>query len=274
MVLALLVAGLAYFMLYRPYQLRWGASDAEIAMTIPGDELQTQPIFNATRAITIKAPQEKVWPWLVQMGYKRAGWYGLDLLDNAGIPSARQIVPELQQLAVGDPFPIFQGIDIPVKEIERNHHLLLSSDTRNPSPFVWLLYPTNQGQTRLVWRIRNAPYDWTKTHILQQLLTDAVDYVAVSEIMLGIKERVEATPPVPLWQQYTQIGLWFLAFLGFIIAEIGTVTWASWFRPFLLSIVTAVLTIAMVLMRPPLLVDAAIVILFSIGIWWAHAEYD
>jgi hypothetical protein len=272
MVLVLLVAGLAYFMVYRPAQLRWGANDAEVAMAIPGDEIQPRPIFNATRAITINASPEAVWPWLLQMGYKRAGWYGLDMLDNAGIPSARQVVPEFQQLSINDPFPIFEGITIPVEAIEPNQYLLLNNRADKPSTFAWMLYPTNQGQTRLVWRIRNASYDWTTPFILQQAFTDALDYVAVSEIMLGIKERVEGTTPPQPWQMYTQVGLWFLAFLGFIIAEFGTLAWRSWTRPLLVSILAALLTIAIAMMRPPLLVDAAVVVLIFLGLRWAHAD--
>src|ERR671932_1286429 len=97
--LALTVALAAplYLAGYRPLQLHWGATDTEIAQAMPGDEIAPRPIFNATRAVTIDAPPEAVWPWLVQIGYRRAGWYSnLDSFDNAGIPSAERIVPELQ----------------------------------------------------------------------------------------------------------------------------------------------------------------------------------
>jgi hypothetical protein len=67
--------------------LRWGATDAEVAAPMPGDELVPRSSFTATRAITIDAPPEAVWPWLVQLGYRRAGWYTYDLFDNAGYPA-------------------------------------------------------------------------------------------------------------------------------------------------------------------------------------------
>ena len=60
---------------YRPLQLHWGATDAELAQVLPGDELAPRPIFNATRAVTIDASPAAIWPWLVQIGYGRAGWY-------------------------------------------------------------------------------------------------------------------------------------------------------------------------------------------------------
>ena len=66
---------------------------------MPGDELLDQPSFQATRAISIRAPPEDVWPWLVQIGYGRAGFYAYDLLDNLGHGrSAERIRPELQHL--------------------------------------------------------------------------------------------------------------------------------------------------------------------------------
>src|ERR671936_650280 len=98
-----------YLLIYRPQQLRWGATDEEVARAMPGDQIQPQPIFNATRAVTIDARPEQIWPWLVQMGYKRAGFYGYDALDNGGIPSADRIIPALQHLQVGDALQIFEG---------------------------------------------------------------------------------------------------------------------------------------------------------------------
>ena len=89
----------AYVRCVRPWQLTWGATPAEVVRPLPSDALVTDPTFDATRAITLEAPPEQVWPWLVQMGLTRAGWYSYDLLDNLGRPSARHIVPELQGLA-------------------------------------------------------------------------------------------------------------------------------------------------------------------------------
>ena len=71
----------------RPRQLTWGATPEEVSRQLPGDDLVQRPTFNATRAISIAAPPEAVWPWLVQVGTTRAGWYSYDLLDNLGHPA-------------------------------------------------------------------------------------------------------------------------------------------------------------------------------------------
>lgn len=71
-----------------------------------GDDVVKHPTFNATRAVTIRARPEEIWPWLVQIGVTRAGWYSYDWLDNLGKPSAQRILPQFQQVAVGDVVPL------------------------------------------------------------------------------------------------------------------------------------------------------------------------
>jgi hypothetical protein len=91
-----------YFLVYRPWQLRWGATDEEVSATLPGDDLLPARRWRATRAVTVQADPAYVWPWLLQMGAGRAGWYSYDLIDNGRVPSAREIRPELQGTRVGD----------------------------------------------------------------------------------------------------------------------------------------------------------------------------
>jgi proline iminopeptidase len=88
-----------YAMAVRPRLLRWGATHEEVETPFPGAELIPGGRRGATMAVTIDAPPARVWPWLVQMGCDRAGWYSWDRLDNAGRPSAEHIIPEWQTLA-------------------------------------------------------------------------------------------------------------------------------------------------------------------------------
>ena len=78
----------------------------EMMRSLPGDELVADAKISWSHAITIRAQPADIWPWLVQMGCRRAGWYSYDGLDNAGVPSAERIVPELQRVEVGDIFPM------------------------------------------------------------------------------------------------------------------------------------------------------------------------
>ena len=106
---------------------RWGIDPAEKAKPLPGDDLVPEAEAIDTRGIDIDAPPEKVWPWLVQMGYGRAGWYSYDELDT-NHPSADHIVPELQKLEVGDVVPTHPGGGFEVKVLEPGEALVLYAD--------------------------------------------------------------------------------------------------------------------------------------------------
>ena len=98
------LAGLAvsYAVAIRPRMLSWGATEEEVHEPFPGAELVPDGHRGATMATTLDAPPAQVWPWLVQMGCDRAGWYSWDHLDNGGTPSADRIHPEWQRISVGD----------------------------------------------------------------------------------------------------------------------------------------------------------------------------
>lgn len=133
--LALVGLVLAVYILWaRPYQLRWGATPEELTRAMPGDELDAHPTFLATRAITIQGTPEEIWPWLLQMGYGRAGFYGYDILENLGSPrglqSADRILPEFQGFKVGDEVPISAVARMRIWAIERNRYLIWSRGDR------------------------------------------------------------------------------------------------------------------------------------------------
>jgi hypothetical protein len=100
------VAGIAaYAKVIRPWHLRWGATDDELDMSLPGDEDATGRDILTTRAITIDALPEDVWPWVVQIGQRRAGMYSYGWLENlvgCKMPDVREIVPQFQEVSVGD----------------------------------------------------------------------------------------------------------------------------------------------------------------------------
>ncbi len=267
--LALVIALASYLFVYRPRQLRWGTTDDEVARAIPGDEIQPRPVFNATRAVTIHARPEQVWPWLAQIGYKRAGWYGYDLIDNAGIPSANRILPEWQHVKVGDTVPIWEGINFKVAAVEPNRYVVWESESGHDS-MALALYPVDASHTRLLWRIRNAPYNWTAPYIAIQLFADLSDFIAVRQNMLGIKARAEGVAPQAPPAAYAELALWLSVFFGFVVAEVGVVARRDWLRPLLAAPTTALITIALVLLKPPIWVDGLAAISVCVGLWWMY----
>jgi len=191
---SLFVLVLVYLKRLRPWQLRWGATDDEIKRPMPGDEIVRQPSFNATRAVTIHAPAAQIYPWIVQMGVTRAGWYSYDLLDNLGRPSAESILPQHQTIHVGDLIPLSpdgkQGMR--VKNFKKNQSMVWW-DQKGDSSWVWGIYPQGETAARLVTRIR-VKYRLFSPAIFFNLLVEFGDLVMMRKCMLGIKRRAEALP--------------------------------------------------------------------------------
>ena len=195
--LAASAAGM-YLGVVRPWQLRWGATPEEVGRQMPGDELVDRPTFNATRAVTVAAGPEHIWPWLLQIGINRAGWYSYDWLDNLGRPSATEIVPELQRLEVGDLIPISPNGKYGLKVwYFKPREWMLWVDDQGHTSWLWLLDPVDQISTRLITRIR-MQYQWLRPAIVFDLLVEFGDVVMMRKCMLGIKERAEALAGYPL----------------------------------------------------------------------------
>lgn len=194
--LADLVQGIPLFLatpFVRPWHLRWGATAEEVRGPMPGDELVHGAQFTATRAITIDAPPEKIWPWILQIGFRRAGFYSYDLLDNLGKPSADQIVPALQSLAVGDWIamaePVNETTAFRVHSVEPNAEMVW----RKPdSTWAWRLKALEGGRTRLVTRLK-CRYDLDRTvpALLSIFLMEFGDFPMMRHLLLGLKRRAE-----------------------------------------------------------------------------------
>jgi hypothetical protein len=123
---------------------RFGATDDEVAATLPGDGLETEAAIVTTRAATFAAPPDAVWPWLVQMGYQRGGWYSIDPFERligAGDFltgwSADRIVPELQDLRLGDRVPLNDRLALVVAGFDPPRSLVLVLPDEAPLSWVW-----------------------------------------------------------------------------------------------------------------------------------------
>jgi hypothetical protein len=174
----------------------WGATQPEIAAAMHGDDLLPHAQYRSTRAITIAATPEEVWPWLVQVGCGRAGWYADDLLDNFARPSVREIVPDLQELEVGQWLPMVlrpsEKRSFIVDGFARPHWLLWRSRFRSWS---WQLVPLAGEQTRLISRLYTF-YDWRRPGaLLTMLLMEFGDYAMMRRMLCGIRDRAEARRP-------------------------------------------------------------------------------
>lgn len=201
---ALVASGVVYFAFVRPKVRGWGLDPHEAELPLPGDELITDPSHVETRGITIHAPVSKVWPWLVQMGFGRAGWYSYEMLDNKA--NADGVLPEFQDLKVGDVMPTHPGGGFSVKVVDRERALVLYTDTdllrsqaertENESyPDIkasWAFYlQPEDGGTRLIERFRaKTPGSGPATAALGEIMGTGIVLMTRKQ-MLSIKERVE-----------------------------------------------------------------------------------
>ena len=184
--------------LLRHWHLRWGATGEEVRAQLPGDELVPVAQFIATRAITIKASPEAVWPWLVQIGFGRGGFYSYDLLDNLGRPSAEFIQPAWQHPAVGDvaaPManPPTTQTSFVVADVEPAARLVWS---KPDSTWSWTLHRLPSGHTRLVTRLKQR-YRCRPSTLVTIVLAEFGDFPMMRRMLLGIRQRAErsAGPP-------------------------------------------------------------------------------
>jgi hypothetical protein len=129
------IAGISWaaYVGIRRWRATWGVDPDEATRTLPGDDLVPTALSSDTRGITIEAPAELVWPWLLQMGYGRGGWYSIDQLDMRG-PSTDHIVEAWQTLAVGDVVPTHPGGGFEVKVVDPGRALVLYADTATMQP--------------------------------------------------------------------------------------------------------------------------------------------
>jgi hypothetical protein len=215
----------------------WGIDPLEARKPLAGDDLVPVPSAIETRSITIDAPPEAVWPWLVQMGFDRGGWYSYDQLDMRGTSTAK-ILPEYQAIAVGDIVPTSPTTGFLVREVQPGRALVLFSDTalvesqaaaaaeamkvgdrpvpaglavsgaflgRTPKEFAaswaFTLEPLDDGRTRLIERFRvrfEAPAPAFR--MVGPIMGFGV-FVMVRRQLIGIRERAELTAVAPPFEQ-------------------------------------------------------------------------
>jgi hypothetical protein len=189
-VLGIVVIGVLYARFLRRHILTWGATDAEAAARLPGDELLEEADGVATRAIEIEAPPAAVWPWIAQIGpAPRGGAYTYDGIENLlglDMHSVDRILPEFQHPQVGD--TIGYGANrMRIERVEPEHVLAWRSEDGN---WVWaFVLEKSDGSTRLISRNRfRLP---TLAARLGMVPMEPASLVMERKMLLGIKERAE-----------------------------------------------------------------------------------
>jgi hypothetical protein len=208
----------------RRWYSRWGANQAEVRRQFPGDELVPFPKIQSTRSITISCQPKDIWQWLVQMGYRRAGWYSYDILEMItgggefvdGL-SARRIIPELQLLEPGSQIyvhprmPAFAVDNLQLNElivlvtrIDSRTGLTYSLLGKRPLKYfsctrIFLVEKLTDRESRLIVRSR---FDYSSSFVnvlIWRVFTDPISFVMERKMLLNIKKRVESVSRLD-WQ--------------------------------------------------------------------------
>ena len=186
----------AYVLAVRPWHLRWGATDEELSERLPGDELVSFPNVEATHAITIDAPVEEVWPWLVQIGQDKGGFYSYTWLENlvgCNMHNADRIMPEFQSLSVGDIVRLHpQEPPLPVLVCEPPRTLVFGNNMDYPGTWGFYLKEVDEGTTRLVIRGRGEWKSGLVNLLTAYVLFEPAHFIMERKMLLGIKSRAES----------------------------------------------------------------------------------
>lgn len=192
---AVVSLALLYWFPVRRWFNRWGTTPEERARAMPGDHLIPRPMSGAMQVVTVEAPPEDIWPWLVQLGYQRGGLYSYDWLDRLfgflDRPSANRILPEFQHLAVGDTIPWGHGEVLTVALIDPPHVLVLDYQGRGMR-WVWqlALYPLDATRTRVVTRGAES-FPGTVGWRAGMLVMEPAAFIMTTRMLFGVKARAE-----------------------------------------------------------------------------------
>jgi hypothetical protein len=193
----LLAIGLVYVLRIRPWHLRWGTTVAERLENLPGDELTPEPIGSAEHAITIHAPVALVWPWLVQIGRDKGGFYSYAWLENlvgCRLHNADRILPAFQHLEAGDVVWLHPlAPPLPVEIAEPGRCIVLGSNTSRPGTWGFYLKRVDEQTTRLLIRSRSSLRSGLFSRIGYFLVFEPCHFIMERKMLMGIKQRAEGT---------------------------------------------------------------------------------
>jgi hypothetical protein len=203
-------AGLAYFLFARPWHLRWGATAEELTATLPGDAICPDSAGQVTHAITIDAPPEKVWPWILQIGQDRGGFYSYTALENmigCEMQNTDHVVPEWQTRAVGDTvwFATPKHFDGQARMIaaivEPQRALVLATPADwerikagvrgKETTWAFILKPVHEEKTRLIARVRRDAHPGLWKSAANYAFWEPAHFVMERKMLLTIKHLAE-----------------------------------------------------------------------------------
>jgi hypothetical protein len=285
--LALLVAFAAmigaFFLVVRPWYLRWGATEDETRRPLPGDDIIASAVAQETRAITIHAPIGRVWPWIAQLGQDRGGFYSFDLLENVvgcEMPTEDRLRPEKQSWQVGDKLWMYPkrkagGIGFATLHVYLAGRAL-GFGTRvagtapiGPEDGSWsfVLEPLDGTTTRLLIRGRGAAGRSLLGVAFDRSIFEPIHFMMERRMMLGIKQLAEESSRGRILN-HVQVAFFAIAFSFLLAGAVLVLRRERWGRPLAGFIAAAAVFQILTLAQPPLALGAALLVFVAAVLWW------
>ncbi|MBN1874234.1 MAG: hypothetical protein JXA33_08380 [Anaerolineae bacterium] len=266
--IVLLILSLGYSVI-RLFHLRWGATAEEVSRPMPGDLNGTR----WTRAITIQATPEQIWPWLLQWGQGRGGWYSYDWLENLlgfDIHTADRILPEYQNTAVGDPICMAANVCTSfVSVIEPNQWFGWQASDETGKPvwnFTFGLFPMDDTRTRLVVR---ESFDKDAMPRAVTFAIEIPDVVMEQKALDTVKRRVEGRPASVLTTP-CEIIVWIAALVMGLIAGVLFINRKDWKKPLVAGVSSVITLLVLTFLFPPLWLRGVLDLGVLASLLWAY----
>jgi hypothetical protein len=265
----------AFFFVVRPWYLGWGATDAESGAALPGDEIIPNAAGQQTRAITIRAPIDRVWPWVAQIGQDRGGFYSFDLLENligCEMPTTDVLRPDRQAWQLGDKMWMYPrekagGVGfatlrayVPGRALGFGTHMT-GTPIQAPEDGSWsfVLEPVDDATTRLLVRGRGVARHSLLGTAFDRGVFEPIHFVMEQRMLIGLRQVAEGQDRHRL-ANHAQVVLWTIAFVTMITFAVLTLQRDRWGRPLAGFVAAAVVFQILTLVQPPLWIGAALLI--------------
>ena len=261
-----------FFTFVRPWYLQWGASDVEVRMTLPGDEIIPNPAGQTTRAITVDANAETVWPWVAQIGQDRGGFYSFDLLENlvgCRMPTVDVLRPDRQTWRLGDKLWMYpperaggQGFAtlrtyVPGRALGFGTHAVGTPVTAPENgSWAFIVQPLDRYTTRLLFRGRGARRSVAGI-AFDRAMFEPVHVVMERRTMIGIKQLAEGEDR-HRWANHVQVALWTITFALFVVSAVQVLRRPEWKRPLAGFVVSGLVFQVLTLGQPPVVLGVAL----------------
>lgn len=275
LMLAIALLFTLFLLVVRPWYLTWGASEDEVDARLPGDEL-VQAAHTSTRAITIHLPPARVWPWLLQLGQDRGGFYSYALLENlvgTKMENVEVLRPELQRWKVGDKLWMYPpdrlgGAGHAVLAAIDEEHALVFRTRRLGSPrldgtWAFVLTPIDDQDTRLIVRGRASDAHGLAPRVFELLIFEPIHFMMERKMLTGIRANAEGRPP-SAWQDALELAMYVSCFLLFCGAAIRLLRWPVARRWGLVLVCAGLAFQLLTFVQPPWIVGLMLVAMLTV----------